>query len=92
VSTAADGHGVLEALSRADFDIVLMDIQMPGLDGIETTRRIREYSGIPIIALTAYAREEEVRSFLDAGMNAAVTKPVEEQELRRAIAELAPGS
>jgi two-component system sensor histidine kinase BarA len=68
-----------------------MDIQMPGLDGIETTRRLREHTDIPIIALTAYAREEEVRSFLEAGMNAAVTKPVAEQELRRAIREVTAG-
>jgi signal transduction histidine kinase/CheY-like chemotaxis protein len=85
VSTATDGNAVLQATGQADFDVILMDIQMPGLDGVEATRRIRRNSDIPIIALTAYAREEEVRSFLDAGMNAAVTKPVRESELRRTL-------
>jgi signal transduction histidine kinase/CheY-like chemotaxis protein len=91
VSTAADGTAALEAVAGSPFDLILMDIQMPGLDGIETTRRLREHTDIPIIALTAYAREEEVRSFLEAGMNAAVTKPVAEQELRRAIREVTAG-
>ncbi|NBB90612.1 MAG: response regulator, partial [Spirochaetes bacterium] len=73
VSTAADGTAVLQATEQAEFDVILMDIQMPGVDGVEAARRIRRNSDIPIIALTAYAREEEVQSFLDAGMNAAVT-------------------
>ena len=93
VSTAADGNAVLQATAHADFDVILMDIQMPGLDGVEATRRIRRDSDIPIIALTAYAREEEIRSFLDAGMNAAVTKPIRESELRRTLRDIAaPGA
>ncbi|NBB90733.1 MAG: response regulator [Spirochaetes bacterium] len=92
VSTAADGNAVLQATAHAAFDVILMDIQMPGLDGVEATRRIRRDSDIPIIALTAYAREEEIRSFLDAGMNAAVTKPIRESELRRTLHGIAaPG-
>ena len=89
VSTAADGTAVLQATGQADFDVILMDIQMPGLDGVEATRRIRRNSDIPIIALTAYAREEEVQSFLGAGMNAAVTKPIQESELRRTLHDIA---
>lgn len=89
VSTAADGNAVLQATGQADFDVILMDIQMPGLDGVEAARRIRRTSDIPIIALTAYARAEEVQSFLDAGMNAAVTKPIQESELRRALQDIA---
>lgn len=89
VSTAADGNAVLQATGQADFDVILMDIQMPGLDGVEAARRIRRTSDIPIIALTAYARAEEVQSFLDAGMNAAVTKPIQESELRRTLRDIA---
>ncbi|MFP4374514.1 MAG: ATP-binding protein [Spirochaetaceae bacterium] len=92
VSTAADGNAVLEATSKAAFDVILMDIQMPGLDGVEATRRVRNESNIPIIALTAYARGEEVRSFLEAGMNAVVTKPIQEAELRRALREVTASS
>jgi len=88
VTVAADGLGVLEALKHASFDVILMDIQMPGMDGTETTRHIREFSGVPIIALTAYARESEAASFREIGMNAVVTKPVREHELRRKMAEL----
>ena len=92
VSAAADGHAVLEAVAAAEFDLILMDIQMPGLDGMETTRRIREHSKVPIVALTAYARNEELESFIAAGMDGAVTKPVNEPELRRAIYEIGRGS
>ncbi|MFW5784137.1 MAG: ATP-binding protein [Spirochaetota bacterium] len=88
VTAVADGLGVLDALARRSYDLILMDIQMPGLDGVETTRRVRERSDVPIVALTAYARDEEVRGFIEAGMNAAVTKPVDERRLRRTIAEL----
>jgi signal transduction histidine kinase len=88
VTVAADGHGVLEALEHASFDVILMDIQMPRMDGTETTRRIREFSSVPIVALTAYARESEASSFLEIGMNAVVTKPVREHELRRKMAEV----
>jgi CheY-like chemotaxis protein len=92
VSAAADGHAVLEAIAAAEFDLILMDIQMPGLDGMETTRRIRTHSTVPIVALTAYARSDELESFIAAGMNAAVTKPVHEPDLRRVISEIAGGA
>ncbi|NBF40590.1 MAG: response regulator [Spirochaetes bacterium] len=93
VRTAADGNAVLQATGQAEFDVILMDIQMPGVDGVEAARRIRRTSDIPIIALTAYAREEEVQSFLDAGMNAVVTKPVREAELRRTLRDFrGPGA
>lgn len=88
VSTAADGNAVLEVVAQAAFDIILMDIQMPGLDGMEAARRIRTHSDVPIVALTAYARDDEIQTFLDAGMNAVVTKPIQEYQLRRTIREL----
>ncbi|MFW5684293.1 MAG: ATP-binding protein, partial [Spirochaetota bacterium] len=81
VTEAASGTAALEAVEREVPDLVLMDIQMPGLDGVETTRRIRASHDVPIVALTAYARQEELETFLSAGMDAVVTKPVSEREL-----------
>jgi two-component system sensor histidine kinase EvgS len=64
-----------------------MDIQMPVLDGLEATRRIRAHDGtrfdprVPIIALTAYAQAGEQRQFLEAGMDEAIAKPLEPQDI-----------
>ncbi len=75
--------------------VVLMDIQMPGLSGVDTTRRIRAFSdparaAVPIIALTANAFRSDVDRYLAAGMNACLTKPFEEADLMQLIASLAP--
>jgi PAS domain S-box-containing protein len=78
-----DGETALETLQSQTFDCVLMDIQMPGLDGMETTRVIRKKMklNIPIIALTAHAMEGDRQRFLDAGMDGYVSKPFEMEEL-----------
>ena len=79
---AANGLEALEALKRIDYDLVLMDVQMPLLDGLEACRRIREgkagdhAKNIPIIALTAHASLQQREECLDAGMSEFVTKPV----------------
>jgi len=86
---AADGLEVLAKLPTRPYDLVLMDIQMPNLDGLAATRRIRsmksDISRIPIVALTANAMVEDRQAYMDAGMNDHVAKPVEMKELARAI-------
>ena len=82
VETASDGREAIEKLSAAPvrFDMVLMDIQMPVMDGYEATRRIREMpwgGSLPIIAMTAHALEEERRKALEIGMNGHISKPID---------------
>ncbi|MCG2733981.1 PAS domain S-box protein [Pseudodesulfovibrio aespoeensis] len=81
---AESGEEAIEILATAAFDCILMDIQMPGLDGVETTRAIRDTLGldIPIIALTAHAMEGDRKRFLDAGMQGYVAKPFDLPELQ----------
>jgi PAS domain S-box-containing protein len=92
VCSVTDGRQVLEELKLAEFDLILMDIQMPEMDGVEATRRIRTGkhgpADIPIIALTAYAMKGDREKFLDNGMNGYVTKPVNFDELARTIIEV----
>ncbi len=90
VSTAGNGREALEALraSREAFDAVLMDLQMPEMDGLEATRRIRselELVDLPIIALTAGALAEERQLAFAAGMTAFLTKPLDPERLVRTV-------
>ncbi len=91
VTTAGDGQDAVQAMEGAEFDCVLMDIQMPVLDGVEATRRIhaaQEALGrvrTPVIAVTAYAMPGDRERFLGAGMDGYVSKPVQEEELGRAL-------
>lgn len=83
------GEAALDALRQADYDLVFMDIQMPGIDGLEATRRIRQQEApmrhIPIIALTAHALAEERQAMMDSGMDDYLTKPVDEDLLQRTL-------
>ena len=89
---ASDGLEVLAKLTNSTYDLVLMDIQMPNLDGMATTRRIRALDSrvaqIPIIALTANAMVEDRNAYIEAGMNDHVAKPVEAKEIAAAIARV----
>lgn len=86
VTTANSGEEALAALAASPeaFDVVLMDVQMPGIDGLEATRRARKLLGLtplPIIALTAGALTEEKRKALDAGMDDFLSKPIDPTQL-----------
>jgi PAS domain S-box-containing protein len=88
---AGDGHEVLDALSRQRYDVVLMDIQMPELDGVEATRRIRQRSGEDgpwIIAMTANVMQGDREAYLAAGMDDYVSKPIRPGELADALAKV----
>lgn len=91
VVSASDGQEALELLGRAPFDLVLMDIQMPRLNGLEATRRIRsgQVTGasptMPVVALTAYAMESDRVQGLEAGMDEYVAKPFDAQDLIQAM-------
>jgi signal transduction histidine kinase/DNA-binding response OmpR family regulator len=86
VVIAANGREVLEALEREEFDLVLMDIQMPEMDGLETTAAIRTKelgleTRMPVIALTAHAMKGDAERCLAAGMDGYLSKPIRPQEL-----------
>lgn len=83
---AKDGYEAVEMYKRDQPDLILMDIKMPRMDGLEATRIIRTYSKeIPIIALTAYAFEADRERALEVGCNDFVTKPVSEEALEKAL-------
>ncbi|MBK1650186.1 ATP-binding protein [Rhabdochromatium marinum] len=92
-----DGAQALAALKKQSFDLVLMDVQMPILDGVAATSAIRQghagnrNRGIPVIATTAYAMAGDKEKFLDAGMDGYVAKPVDMEQLRKVMNQvLAP--
>ena len=86
ISKAENGQAALEVLGRSKVDLVISDMKMPVMDGLEATHIIRSYSkDIPIIALTAYAFETDKELALEMGCNDFVTKPVSERTLRKAL-------
>ena len=91
VSEAEDGHAAVAVVSRQSFDVILMDCQMPGLDGYEATRCIREREArlrlprVPVLALTANAFEDDAARAFEAGMDAHLAKPYTRAQLHRLL-------
>jgi PAS domain S-box-containing protein len=99
VETANTGEEALKTLEQTSFDAVFMDIQMPGMNGVQATRHIREADrdsgldpAIPIIALTAHAMAGDKEAFLEGGMNDYIAKPVEIKELEAVLVRLFPAT
>ncbi len=93
VTIVVNGKEALEAVQEKSYDLVLMDVQMPVMDGIEATKRIRSLedpvkASIPILALTAHALKGDRERFLEAGMDEYLSKPVRSEELSRVILKL----
>ncbi|MDH5729328.1 MAG: response regulator, partial [Gammaproteobacteria bacterium] len=81
------------ALTKSHFDLILMDIQMPEIDGLEATRTIRKntkFENIPIVAMTAHAMKTDREKSIEAGMNDHLTKPIDPNELFRALVKWIP--
>ena len=90
VALASNGEEALEVLERTAVDLILMDIQMPKMDGLETTAKIRQRERVvgghtPIVALTAHALDGDSQRCIDAGMDGYVSKPVHIEQLKRVI-------
>ncbi len=88
VVVAQNGQEALDKLPLQNIDIILMDIQMPVMDGLTATQHIRaqsQYNDLPIIAMTAHAREEDKQQCLAAGMNLHISKPISLNALRDSI-------
>ena len=90
LEVASDGNQAVELFKKSEFDAILMDVQMPNLDGIEATKAIRELEKgkskrIPIIAMTAHAMVGDRQRCLDAGMDEYVSKPIRIPELMKAL-------
>lgn len=96
VETATNGAAGVEAARSGGFDLILMDIQMPGMDGMTAARAIRALGGrvgrTPIIALTANVLPRQVREFREAGMDGYVPKPIKKPVLAKAIHNLLSGA
>jgi PAS domain S-box-containing protein len=94
VRGVADGEGAVQAFTEERFDLILMDVQMPGVDGLEASRRIRQLEAaearepIPIIALTASVLDQDRQAALDSGMNGFASKPLDINALLWEIARL----
>ena len=95
VDTVSNGREAADSISSMKYDVVLMDVSMPEMDGITATKKIRALQGdasrVPIVALTAYALDEDRQRVLAAGMDDFVSKPVSRIELARVLARQVTG-
>ncbi|WBA44007.1 PAS domain-containing hybrid sensor histidine kinase/response regulator [Hymenobacter canadensis] len=97
VDEAPDGLVALELFEKNRYDVILMDIQLPGMSGLDITRHIRQHAdasraGVAILALTANAYQSDMQQYLAAGMNDCLAKPFDEAELCRKLQALRPAA
>ena len=94
VTTVNDGQAGVDAVARGRFDLVLMDVQMPGMDGMSATRAIRALgspaAAVPVVAMTANVLPEQVEAYRAAGMDGHVGKPFDRETLLAAVARMLP--
>jgi CheY-like chemotaxis protein/nitrogen-specific signal transduction histidine kinase/HPt (histidine-containing phosphotransfer) domain-containing protein len=95
VDTAESGQQALQMVQETEYDIIFMDHMMPGMDGIEATKRMRQLpvkylEEVPIIAFTANAMKEAEKSFYEAGMNGFIPKPIETEQLFKSVRRFLP--
>ncbi|MCP3953740.1 MAG: response regulator [Desulfobacterales bacterium] len=93
VDTAANGEKAVEMVLASDYDTVLMDIQMPIMDGYEATRQIKQFTDVvipPIIAMTAHAMKGDREKCLDAGMDDYISKPIDSEKLLFVLSKWIP--
>ncbi|ACY17299.1 response regulator [Haliangium ochraceum] len=85
----ASGEAALKAVAEKRYRLMFMDCMMPGMDGLETTRKLRESEGegehLTVVAMTGKATEEDRRKCLEAGMDDYITKPILKEELQRLV-------
>jgi len=95
VVIVANGREAIAAWEQGAFDIILLDVRMPEMDGLEAVRRIRKLEQarglprIPVIALTAHTRQEDLEGFIQAGMDDCISKPIAIEELFARIGQYA---
>jgi CheY-like chemotaxis protein len=92
VLTASDGREALEILGASHCDLVLLDISMPGMSGIEVCQNIREnaaMASVPVIAYTAHAQPEDRRNFIASGFDEVLIKPINKEKLASVVAAVA---
>ncbi|MFC1966043.1 response regulator [Chloroflexota bacterium] len=88
---ATDGEEALDLATREQPDLIIMDMQLPKISGIEVAKRLRQFPAfnhVPIIALTAYAMKGDREKFIEAGCDAYVSKPINTRELPEMVAKI----
>ncbi len=86
--TAADGQEGLAKFIKRDFDCVITDIQMPGIDGLEFAQRVKKIKDVPIIVLTAYSEKERLFKAIDIGVHKYLVKPFTPEKLLKVLCEI----
>ena len=81
ITSAKDGKKALDFFEQDDYDLVIMDINLPKIDGIEATKKIRSKSDVPIIGISGNAKNQHESVFFDAGMNEYMQKPLDYDKL-----------